>query len=65
MLRFLLLFFLLFGVSSYGQETKYQLGQSVQLGDMPLYLGDYFSAEYKKEHGNNRYLTRLEIFIVF
>ena len=61
MLRRFSLFFLLFSVSMYGQGLKYQLGQGVQFGNLPLYMGGYFSLEYSQFQGGPRTLTLDEL----
>ena len=40
--------------SLHGQE-EYLLGEGYQVGDMPVYLGGYFSLDYRKKDEENRY----------
>ncbi|KYJ85840.1 porin [Sulfurovum riftiae] len=48
MVRFLfLLLFLFVHTSLYGQSPQYKLGHGLQIGDLPLYAGGYFSLEYE------------------
>ena len=48
-LIFLLSFFLL--LSAQDKEDTYQLGQGLQVGSLPIYVGGYFSTNY--EHNDN------------
>ncbi len=64
MIRFLFLIFLFLHSSLYGQDSKYQLGQGLQVGNLPLYIGGYFSVEYEHAHGKKRSLTLDELAIM-
>jgi hypothetical protein len=59
---FVILFF--FYTSLHGEESKYQLGQGIQVGELPLFVGGYFSLEYEHAHGKNRALTLDELAIM-
>jgi len=63
MIRF---FIILFFLSSalYSEVLKYQLGRGIQVGDLPLYIGGYFSLEYNHAYGKNRSLTLDELAIM-
>ncbi len=37
------------------QEQSYQLGNGMQVGELPLYVGGYFSLDYRYKDGENRY----------
>jgi len=60
MLRILLLFFLLLN-SLYAEEyegeesSEYTLGEGIQAGSLPLYLGGYFSTDFRHKDGEHRY----------
>jgi hypothetical protein len=62
MIRFLIIFLFLC-TSLYSEASKYELGRGIQVGDLPLYIGGYFSLEYKHAHGKNRSL-KLDEFAV-
>ncbi|MDM5271583.1 hypothetical protein PGH07_05300 [Sulfurovum sp. zt1-1] len=52
----------LFFISSlFASDAKYQLGQGLQLGDLPLYLGGYTSLEYSRPSEGNRVLKLEEL----
>ena len=36
-------------------DDEYQLGEGVQVGSLPFYVGGYFSADYRKVDDENRY----------
>jgi len=61
-LLFILCFFL--GASLHSEESKYQLGQGLQVGELPLYIGGYFSGEYEHITGEERSLTLNELAIM-
>ncbi len=44
---FVLFFLLLITLLKAEEQSSYQLGEGVQLGSLPLYLGGYFSLDYK------------------
>lgn len=58
---FVLLFFY---TAIYAEESKYQLGQGIQVGELPLYLGGYFSLDYEHVYGKNRSLKLDELAIM-
>ncbi|BAF72021.1 hypothetical protein [Sulfurovum sp. NBC37-1] len=39
--------FLILPVSVFSQESGYKLGHGIKVGDLPLYMGGYFSLEYE------------------
>jgi len=63
MIRVLISFFFLY-TSLYSESLKYELGRGVQVGDLPLYIGGYFSLEYKHAHGKNRSLKLDELAVM-
>lgn len=46
---------MLFLIFSLGANEEYQLGEGIQLGSLPFYLGGYTSLEYKKMQDYERY----------
>lgn len=64
MIRSLLFISLFFFSTLYGQDSKYQLGQGVQIGELPLYVGGYFSLEYEHAYGKERSLKLDELAIM-
>ena len=52
MKKLLLIFFLLFGLHA---NEEYNLGEGLQVGSLPFYLGGYISADYKKTEDETRY----------
>jgi len=52
-LRNLLVILLLF--VTLHADDEYQLGEGVQVGSLPLYIGGYFSADYRNIDDENRY----------
>ncbi len=64
MIRSLFIILLFFYSALYGQESKYQLGQGIQAGDLPLFIGGYFSMEYEHAYGKKRSLTLDELAIM-
>lgn len=55
------IFLLYFAASLYAEDTKYELGRGIQVGDMPLYLGGYFSVDYEHVYKQNRKLALGEL----
>lgn len=53
MKRILLVFILLF--STLGAQEEYELGEGYQVGELPIYLGGYFSVDYRKQDEEDRY----------
>lgn len=49
-----LVLFLLFAVTVFA-EDEYTLGEGYQVGEMPIYLGGYFSVDYRKKDEEDRY----------
>lgn len=41
--------------SLFAEEGGYKLGEGKQIASLPLYLGGYFSADYRHKDGENRY----------
>lgn len=64
MIRSLFIILLFLHSSLYGQESKYQLGQGIQVGELPLYIGGYFSLEYEHAYGKKRSLSLDELAIM-
>ncbi len=56
---FLCSFFLL--SPGYASDSKYQLGQGIQVGDLPLYIGGYSSLEYNNIFGKEQSLKLDEL----
>lgn len=57
-----LFFFLLFSFSLlHAEKSDYQFGQGLQIGTLPLYIGGYFSVEYKDGRDNTRSLELDEL----
>ncbi len=52
MRKILIVLVLLFSLHA---DEKYHLGEGVQIASMPLYLGGYFSLDYKNTADENRY----------
>jgi len=44
----------LFGVE-YQEESGYHLGEGTQVGSLPLYIGGYFSVDYRYKESKSRY----------
>lgn len=42
-------------IMSLSAHDEYQLGNGVQVAEMPLYIGGYFSADYRNQADENRY----------
>jgi len=59
-----LILLLCLSTSLYAEDTKYELGRGMQVGDLPLYLGGYFSVEYEHGYGKNRSLTLDELAVM-
>ncbi len=53
--KLLLLFSLLSSLFAETSSSKYILGEGVQVAQLPLYVGGYFSADYRGIDGNNTY----------
>ncbi len=49
-----LLFFLLLSSLSFAQD-EYVLGEGYQVGELPIYLGGYFSVDYRNKDQEDRY----------
>lgn len=57
-----IIIYILFFISSLSaSDFKYQLGQGLQLGDLPIYLGGYTSLEYNNPHEGNSILKLEEL----
>ncbi len=56
-----LLLSMLLTSSLWASDTEYQLGNGYQIGDLPLYLGGYFSLEYAHKYGKERTLELNEL----
>ncbi|UCN00405.1 hypothetical protein LCX93_00390 [Sulfurimonas sp. SWIR-19] len=54
-LLFICFFTVLLAQDSQTKENEYTLGEGVQVGTLPLYIGGYFSADYTKKSNTNRY----------
>lgn len=52
----LLIIFLSLASLLSAEESKYQFGRGIQVGELPLYVGGYFSIEYEHEFNKNRSL---------
>jgi len=48
-MRFAVLIALLFQLSAYAEEGSYRLGEGVQVAALPLYVGGYFSVDYRQQ----------------
>jgi len=64
MIRFPLILFLCLSSFLYSEDTKYELGRGLQLGDLPLYIGGYFSVDYEHAYGKIRTLELDELAIM-
>ena len=64
MIRSLFVISLFFYTALYGQDSKYQLGQGIQVGELPLYIGGYFSLDYEHDYGKQRSLSLDELAIM-
>lgn len=48
-MRFAVLIALLFQLSAYAEEASYRPGEGVQVAALPLYVGGYFSVNYRQQ----------------
>lgn len=64
MIRSLLVFCLCLGTSLFAQDREYELGRGVQVGDLPLYVGGYFSVNYNHSNDQVRSLELDELAIM-
>ena len=46
---------LAFMFSLHAQDNSYELGKGIQVGDIPFYVGGYFSLDYRNMGNENRY----------
>ena len=64
MIRLPLILSLCLGTALYAQDTEYELGRGFQIGNLPLYLGGYFSVNYEHAYGKVRTLELDELAIM-
>jgi len=63
-LRFPLILCLCLGTALYAQDREYELGRGFQIGNLPLYLGGYFSVNYEHAYSKVRTLELDELAIM-
>jgi len=52
---FIFLLFISAAIAQENQIDSYNLGEGTQIGKLPIYLGGYFSTDYRNMNGDNRY----------